>query len=232
MGYTFYNMLGYLCVIVATIITLIAEYFVQSRYNTYRKMKSRNGLTGQEVARQILDKHGLSNIYVTEVKGILTDHYDPSRKVVRLSTEVFHGDSIASISVAAHECGHAIQHKEGYSMIKIRGAIFPFVNFASKFGYLAILIGFLFNFLDLAWAGVGLLLLILLFQLVTLPVEFDASKRALKELEAEQVFTSSEMEKSKDMLKAAAMTYVAGLAATILEILRYVLLIIGRDDRK
>lgn len=232
MGYTFYNSLGYLCVIVAAIITLIAEYFVQIRYANYRKVRTKKGLTGQEVARQILDKHGLHDIYVTEVKGTLTDHYDPNRRVVRLSTEVFHGDSIASISVAAHECGHAVQHKEGYLMIKIRGAIFPFVNFASKFGYLAILIGFLFNLLDLAWAGVGLLLVILLFQLITLPVEFDASKRALKELESEEILTSFEIDGSKDMLKAAAMTYVAGLAATILEILRYVLLIIGRDDRK
>lgn len=231
MDYTFYNMLGYLLVFSAGIITLVAEYFVQGRYHNYCSIKSKKKLTGQEIARIILDKNGLDNIYVTEVKGTLTDHYDPNRRVVRLSTDVFHGDSIASISVAAHECGHAVQHKEGYLMIKIRGFIFPFVSFASKFGYLAILLGFLFHMLDLAWAGVGLLLVILLFQLVTLPVEFDASKRALKELEDEKILDSSEIEGSRDMLKAAAMTYVAGLAATIMEILRFVLLIIGRDDR-
>lgn len=231
MSYTFYNMLGYLLVITASLITLVAEYFVQGRYHNYRNTKSKKKLTGQEVARIILDKNGLSDVYVTEVKGTLTDHYDPNRRVVRLSTDVFHGDSIASISVAAHECGHAVQHKEGYTMIKIRGFIFPFVSFASKFGYLAILLGFLFNMLDLAWAGIGLLLVILLFQLVTLPVEFDASKRALKELEEEKILDSTEIEGSRDMLKAAAMTYVAGVAATIMEILRFVLLIIGRDDR-
>lgn len=231
MGYTFYNSLGYLLVIVAAVITLVAEYFVQNRYQTYRKVKNKKGLTGQEVARMILDKHGLTDIYVTEVAGTLSDHYDPNRRVVRLSNEIFHGDSIASVSVAAHECGHAIQHKEGYLMIKIRGAIFPLVSFASKFGYIAILIGFLFSFLELAWAGVGLLLVILLFQLVTLPVEFNASSRALRELEKEKILNSNELEGSKSMLKAAAMTYVAGLAATILEILRFVLILMGRDDR-
>lgn len=230
MGYTFYNLLGYLLIIIASIITFVAEYFVQSRYDNYRKVRSKKGLTGQEVARKILDKHGLNDIYVTEVKGTLTDHYDPNRKVVRLSTEIFHGDSIASISVAAHEVGHAVQHKEGYTMIKIRGAIFPFVSFASKFGYLAIIIGFLFGFLELAWAGIGLLLVILFFQLITLPVEFDASKRALSELEKENILDSKEIEGSSNMLKAAAMTYVASVAATILEILRFVLMIIGRDN--
>lgn len=230
MGYTFYNLLGYLLIIFASVITLVAEYFVQSRYANYRRIISKKGMTGQEVARQILDKHGLNDVYVTEVKGTLTDHYDPNRRVVRLSSEVFHGDSIASISVAAHEVGHAIQHKEGYTMIKIRGAIFPFVSFASKFGYIAIIIGFLFDFLDLAWAGIGLLLVILLFQLITLPVEFDASKRALSELEKENILDSREIEGSNNMLKAAAMTYVASVAATILEILRFVLIIIGRDN--
>ena len=231
MDYAFYNFLGYFLIILAGIITIVAEYFVNSCYRQYRVIKCRKNMTGQEVARLILDKYGLIDIYVTEVKGTLTDHYDPNRKVVRLSTDVFHGDSIASVSVACHEVGHAIQHKEGYSFIKIRGVIFPFVSFASKFGYLAIVIGFIFNFLDLAWAGVGLLLIILLFQLVTLPVEFDASKRALKELEVEEILDSSEIQGSKQMLKAAAMTYVAGLASTVLEILRYALMLIGRDDR-
>lgn len=231
MGYHFYNILGYLCIIVASIITIVADFFVNSRYANYRKVKHKKGLTGQEVARILLDKHGLNDIYVTEVKGNLTDHYDPNRRVVRLSTEVFHGDSIASVSVAAHECGHAIQHHEGYTMIKIRGAIFPFVSFASKFGYLAIMIGFLFSFFELAWAGIGLLLVILLFQLITLPVELDASRRALIELEKENILDQNEIEGSRDMLKAAAYTYVAGVAATILEILRFVLLIVGRNDR-
>ena len=230
MGYGFYDALGYLFIIIAAVITLAAQVFVNSRYNKYKTVKSKKGLTGQEVARLILDKNGLTDIYVTEVSGVLSDHYDPSRKVIRLSHDVFHGDSISSISVAAHEVGHAIQDKENYSMIKIRGAIFPLVSFASKFGYIALMIGFVFGFLELAWIGIGLLLLILLFQLITLPVEFDASRRAIVFLEEVKILDANEVEESKDMLKAAAITYVAGVAATILEILRFVLIIMGRDN--
>lgn len=224
--------MGYGLVLIGVVITLVAQSFVTSRYRRYRTKDTKKGLSGQEVARMILDKHGLSHIYVTEVKGILTDHYDPNRKVVRLSSEVFHGTSVASCSVAAHEVGHAIQDKEGYFFIRLRGAIFPLVSFASKFGYLAILIGFLFNFMDLAWGGVGLLLIILFFQLITLPVELDASKRALVELQKLEILEKKELSNGKDMLQAAAMTYVASLATTLLEILRFVLIIAGRDDRK
>lgn len=224
--------MGYGLVLIGVIITLVAQSFVTSRYRRYRTKDTKKGLSGQEVARMILDKHGLSHIYVTEVKGILTDHYDPNRKVVRLSSEVFHGTSVASCSVAAHEVGHAIQDKEGYFFIRLKGAIFPLVSFASKFGYLAILIGFLFNFMDLAWGGVGLLLIILFFQLITLPVELDASKRALTELQKLEILEKKELSNGKDMLQAAAMTYVASLATTLLEILRFVLIIAGRDDRK
>lgn len=224
--------MGYGLVLIGVVITLVAQSFVTSRYRRYRTKDTKKGLSGQEVARMILDKHGLSHIYVTEVKGTLTDHYDPNRKVVRLSSEVFHGTSVASCSVAAHEVGHAIQDKEGYFFIRLRGAIFPLVSFVSKFGYLAILIGFLFNFMDLAWGGVGLLLIILFFQLITLPVELDASKRALVELQKLEILEKKELSNGKDMLQAAAMTYVASLATTLLEILRFVLIIAGRDDRK
>ncbi len=224
--------MGYGLVLIGVVITLVAQSFVTSRYRRYRTKDTKKGLSGQEVARMILDKHGLSHIYVTEVKGTLTDHYDPNRKVVRLSSEVFHGTSVASCSVAAHEVGHAIQDKEGYFFIRLRGAIFPLVSFASKFGYLAILIGFLFNFMDLAWGGVGLLLIILFFQLITLPVELDASRRALAELQKLEILEEKELSNGKDMLQAAAMTYVASLATTLLEILRFVLIIAGRDDRK
>ena len=224
--------MGYGLVLIGVVITLVAQSFVTSRYRRYRTKDTKKGLSGQEVARMILDKHGLSHIYVTEVKGTLTDHYDPNRKVVRLSSEVFHGTSVASCSVAAHEVGHAIQDKEGYFFIRLRGAIFPLVSFASKFGYLAILIGFLFNFMDLAWGGVGLLLIILFFQLITLPVELDASRRALAELQKLEILEEKELSNGKDMLQAAAMTYVASLATTLLEIMRFILIIAGRDDRK
>lgn len=229
MLYYGYDLIGYGLVAIGAILTLIAQGFVNSRYNTYKNQKNKKGLSGQEVARMILDENGLTDIHIIEVKGTLTDHYDPTRKVVRLSTDIYHGESIAACSVAAHEVGHAIQDKEGYFFIKLRGFIFPLVNFASKFGYLAIIIGFIFNMLDLAWGGIGLLLVILFFQLITLPVEFDASKRALVHLEKMNILDATEKEGSESMLKAAAMTYVASVATTLLEILRFVLIIVGRD---
>ncbi len=229
MPYYSYDLIGYGLVAIGAIITLIAQYFVNSKYKKYQKINNKKGLSGQEVARMILDENGLSDVYVTEVKGVLTDHYDPNRKVVRLSTDIYHGESIASCSVAAHEVGHAIQDKEGYFFIRLRGFIFPLVSFASKFGYLAILIGFFFNMLDLAWGGIGLLLVILFFQLITLPVEFDASRRALVYLDKMKILEKKEHDGSEEMLKAAAMTYVAGLATTLLEILRYVLILVGRN---
>lgn len=231
MTYSGYNLLGYLLIIISTIITIVAQMYVNSKYNLFRKVKIKKDLTGQEVARIILDNNGLTDIYVTEVKGLLSDHYDSNRKVIRLSHEVFHGSTVSSVSVAAHEVGHAIQDREGYKLIKVRGAIMPFVNFSSKFGYIAIVAGLIFGFFELAWAGIGLLLVILIFQLITLPVEFDASKRALLELEEHEILDKSEVSDSQVMLKAAALTYVAGVAATLLEILRMALIIIGRDNR-
>lgn len=229
--YYLFDYTGYGLVILGTIITLVAQFLVNNRYNKYKKIDTSKGITGVEVARQILDENGLQDVHVTETRGLLSDHYDPTRKVVRLSHDVFHGTSIASVSVAAHECGHAIQHKEGYIFIKIRGFLVPFVNFGSNFGYIAIVIGLLFGWFDLAWAGIGLLLLILLFQLVTLPTEFNASSRALKILEKDNILTSNELGGSKQMLGAAALTYVAGLASTLLQILRLVLVVGNRDDR-
>lgn len=209
------------------IITLGAQLFVTSVYNKYKKIGNKKGLTGFEVARKILDKNGLSNIHVVETKGVLSDHYDPSRKVVRLSTDIFHGDSIASISVAAHEVGHAIQHKNNYLFIKIRGILFPIVNIGSKLGYFAIIIGLFAGLTDLLWLGIISLIILLVFELVTLPVEFDASRRAKAELKKEKLIENDEIEKSSNMLNAAALTYVAALITTLLEIARLVL--IARD---
>ncbi len=229
MYYT-YDAIGYGLIIISLILTVTAEIFVKAKYSKYRKVENKSGLTGVEVARKILDANGLKDIYVTETKGVLTDHYDPNRKVVRLSPEIFDGTTIASASIAAHEVGHAIQHKEGYFLIKLRGLIFPIVGFASKFGYIAIVIGFLTGIMNIVWAGIGLEIVILLFQLITLPVEFDASKRAIVLLEKEQILEKKEISGTKQMLKAAAWTYIAGVAATVLEILRLVLIITGRDD--
>ncbi len=225
-----YDMIGWGLMIIAMIITIVAQVFVNSSYNKYRKVETIKKKTGFEIAREILDANGLEDIYITETKGVLSDHYDPQRKVVRLSSEVFHGSSVASNSVAAHECGHAIQDKNGYFFLRLRGAIIPFVNLSSKFGYFAILIGFIFGYYTIAWIGVGLELVILFFQLITLPVEFDASKRAKKELERLNLASKDELSGTTKMLRAAAFTYVASLATTLLELLRLVLIISNNQD--
>ena len=213
-----------LLLLIPIAITLIAQIYVNSSYSKYKKVGNTKGISGFEVARQILDNNGLSDVYVTETKGMLSDHYDPSRKVVRLSTDIFHGTSIASTSVAAHEVGHAIQDKVGYAFMKFRAALFPFVNISSYAGYISILIGVLFSSLELIWIGIALEVVILLFQLITLPVEFDASRRAKQEIKKEGFLTKAELEGSNAMLKAAAYTYVAAVIANIMQILRLVLM--------
>lgn len=225
----YYMYFGYTLVIIAFLITLIADIYLRTRYNKYRKVKVKSKMTGAEVAREILKSNGLENVYVVETKGYLTDHYDPRSKVVRLSTDIYHGDSIASVSVAAHECGHAVQDKEGYFFLKFRSFLVPIVNFSSKFGYLAVLIGLIFGAMNLAWIGIFLLVAILLFQLITLPVEFNASKRGKMFLNKLKVVDVNEKSMASSMLMAAAMTYVASLVSTLLELLRLVLVVMGND---
>lgn len=221
----------YILVVIGFLITLIAQIFVNSSYKKYKKVNVKSGLKGFEVARKMLDSNGLTNVKIEEVKGELTDHYDPTSKVVRLSTDIYHGSTIASSSVAAHECGHAIQDKEEYFFLRLRANLVPIVNISSKLGYFAILIGLIFGFLNLAWIGIFLELAILLFQLITLPVEFNASKRANEFLNKEALIEKIEQEGSKSMLNAAAMTYVASVISTILEIFRLILIVASRDDR-
>ena len=218
-----------LLIILIILIPLIAQIKISSSYNRYKREKNTCNLTGQEVARRILDENGLQDIHIVEIKGELTDHYDPTRKVVRLSTDIFHGDTIAAAAVAAHECGHAIQDKENYTFLRIRSAIYPVVNVATSVSYYIILIGFLFQALKLVYLGIGLTCCGLLFQLVTLPVEFDASKRALNKLEKYHLLAEAEIEGAKNVLSAAALTYVAGVMASILQILRLLLIACSQD---
>ncbi len=220
----------YILVGLAFIITISAQIYIDSSYRRIKKIASSAGMTGKEVARTILDKNGLDNVNIEEVGTTLGDHYDPTSKTVRLSPEVYQKASIASASIAAHECGHAIQDKNGYLFLRIRHSLIPLVNFSSYAGYLAILIGCLFSSLDLIWIGIILEIVILVFQLITLPVEFNASSRALKELEKEKILEKKEIKKARQMLTAAALTYVASAAAAILEILRLLLIFTRRDD--
>ena len=183
------------------------------------------------MAREILDKNGLEDIYIVEIKGELTDHYDPTKKVVRLSTDIFHGETIAAAAVAAHECGHAIQDKESYTFLKIRSAIYPVVNVATSISYYIILLGFLMQAFQLIYLGIALTCCGLLFQVVTLPVEFDASRRALEKLQDYKIVDNSEFDGAKEVLTAAALTYVAGVLASMLQIFRLILAAKDREDR-
>lgn len=215
--------------ILIIILPLIADIFVKINYSINLKNENSKGISGAEVARKILDKNGLSNIYVVATNGYLTDHYDPKRKVIRLSKDVYEGSSVSSMAIAAHECGHAIQDKEGYLFLKLRSLIFPIVNIATSISYYIILIGFIFEILDLVYIGIGLTSLGLLFQIITLPVEFNASKRAGKEIDAMHLANSEEKSGIKKVLVSAALTYVAGVLTSALQILR--LLLIANSDR-
>lgn len=215
--------------ILIIILPLIADIFVRINYSINLKKENSKGITGSEVARKILDKNGLSNIYVVATNGYLTDHYDPKRKVIRLSKDVYEGSSVSSMAIAAHECGHAIQDKEGYLFLRLRSLIFPVVNIATSISYYIILIGFIFEMLNLVYIGIGLTSLGLLFQIITLPVEFNASKRAEKELDAMNLADSKEKSGVKKVLVSAALTYVAGVLTSAIQILR--LILIASSDR-
>lgn len=218
-------------ILLIIIIPLLAQLKIQSSYNRYKRVENSKKKSGFEVAREILDKNGLEDIYIVEIKGELTDHYDPTKKVVRLSTDIFHGETIAAAAVAAHECGHAIQDKESYTFLKIRSAIYPVVNVATSISYYIILLGFLMQAFQLIYLGIALTCCGLLFQVVTLPVEFDASRRALEKLQDYKIVDNSEFAGAKEVLTAAALTYVAGVLASMLQIFRLILATKDREDR-
>lgn len=229
MTYQFENIITILLMVVAAIVVIAAQAYITSTYKKYKKISNKLGISGSEVAIKMLEANGLSHVYVVETTGELTDHYDPTRKVIKLSKDIFHGETIAGIAVAAHECGHAIQDKEGYKPMRIRASLVPFVNLVSYAGYFAILIGAFAGIMNTLYIGIAMLCATLLFQVVTLPVEFDASRRALKALEKNIKLSSSEVEGAESMLKAAAFTYVAGVISTLLNILRLVLMNRDRD---
>jgi len=211
-------------VVPAFLFALYAQYKVKNTFNKYKRLSNRRGLTGADVARSILDTHGLLDIAVLPVAGELTDYYDPRKKVVKLSKGVYGSTSVAALGVAAHETGHALQHKTGYAPLKLRSTLVPAANIGSSAGpYLAIL-GILFQLNPLIYAGIILYSLAVLFYLVTLPVEFNASKRAIATLDGMEILAQDEIEPAKKVLRAAAMTYVASAAVSIANLLRLVML--------
>ena len=218
--------------IIALIITIGAQIFISSTYSKYKKVNNNRGISGAEAARTILDNNGLSDIKIEPVSGYLSDHYDPRRKIVALSKACYEDDSVASISIAAHECGHAIQDAQGYFFLRVRDALVPVVNIASQLGWILLVFGLLSFSSSTSLFNLGLILLSvsLLFQIVTLPVEIDASRRALRILSENDLIEQTQLPMAKAMLRAAAFTYVAGVLSTMLQLLR-IFLMTRRDER-
>ena len=230
MYYPYYYDPTYLILIPAIILTMYAQFKVSSTTNKYFRVRTQRGYTGEQTAREILNANGIYDVRIEMTRGTLSDHYDPRNKVLRLSQDVYRGTSITSVAVAAHECGHALQHKEGYRSLLIRNQLIPVFNFSQNIGWVVLMIGFLFSAMNIALLGVIILSLMLVFQLLTLPIEFNASKRAIHFLQNNYV-SNEELVGSKKMLIAAALTYVASVAASVLSILRLFLIVLPRDRR-
>ncbi len=217
----------------AVLVTFYAQMSINSAYNKYSQIPSRRGMTGADVARYILNKNGLYDIPVELTGGHLSDHYDPRTRVVRLSSGVYHGTSLASLGVAAHEVGHAVQHDTGYMPLYIRNTVIPVTQFGSYAAMPLFLIGLLMSSESLISFGILLFSAIVFFQLVTLPVEFNASRRAVATLGSEGILDADELDGTKKVLRAAAMTYLAAALMAVLELLRLVVLsgmMGGNDD--
>ena len=210
-------------------IPAIAQAFITISYKKYSEVQNGEKLSGFEVARKILDANNLKDMDIVSTPGTLTDHYDPSRKVVRLSTDNFNDDSVAAVSVASHECGHAIQDKEGYFLLRLRSIIFPIVRIGTALSYIIIVVGCLLQFAGLIYAGIAFTGLGLLFQLVTLPVEINASKRAGEQLRKLGLVNTSDASGVKSVLVAAASTYLAGVLSSALQVLRIIIALNRRN---
>lgn len=234
MGYYYWDP-TYILVVIGAVICMIASARVKGTFNKYSQLRSMSGMNGAQVAQRVLQAAGIYDVQVRHVSGSLTDHYDPRTKTVNLSDPVYNATSVAALGVAAHECGHAIQHAKSYAPLSIRSALVPIANFGSMLAWPVILIGLLFNtrssglIIDI---GILLFSAAVLFQLVTLPVEFDASRRALVMLRTQGILADDELRYTRRVLKSAALTYVASAAAAILQLLRMILITNGRrrDD--
>ncbi|OHD64326.1 MAG: peptidase [Spirochaetes bacterium RBG_13_51_14] len=225
--------LYWMMMIPVVILSLIASIKVKSTFSKYSRVTAASGMTGAEVAMQILRRNGLSNVNVAETGGFLSDHYDPRTKVVRLSPNVFRSKSIAAIGVAAHETGHAVQHAKAYSPLVLRNAMVPVANIGSGLSWIIIIAGFIFGYLGLVKIGIVLFSAVVFFQLVTLPVEFNASSRAKVMLASYGLVSDAELKGVNKVLSAAAMTYVAAAASSVMTLLYFLIragLLGGRDD--
>jgi Zn-dependent membrane protease YugP len=219
----FLDPLYMIMIIPAVLLSIYAQMKVRSTYSKYSKVSSSRGITGARAARYILDAEGIHDVSIETVSGVLSDHYDPRTKVLRLSGEVYSGDSLASIGVAAHEAGHAIQHARGYMPLQLRSSLVPISSLGSNLAWPLLLIGFLFMAKSLIVAGIFLFTFAVLFQLVTLPVEFNASRRALLALSASGILSDAEVQEAGKVLNAAALTYLAAAAAAVIQLIYFIL---------
>ncbi len=215
--------------IIGMLLSMAASAKLKSTFSTFRRIGSMSGMTGAEAARRILQRAGIYDVQVVPIKGELTDHYDPRTKKVALSEPIYNQSSLAAVGVAAHECGHAVQHATNYAPLSIRSAIVPIANLGSTMAWPLFVLGLIMSFRPLLNLGIVLFMGAVLFQLVTLPVEFNASSRALKLLQADGILAEQEVRGARKVLGAAALTYVAALAASVLQLLRLVILAGGRD---
>ena len=222
----------YFLVLIGAVLSIMASAKVRSTYSAYARVRSHSGMTGAEAARRILNAQGIYDVSIQHVAGELTDHYDPSAKVLRLSSSVYGSDSVAALGVAAHECGHAVQHARSYRPLQIRTALVPAANLGASIAWPLLIFGLLISGRSSFLIHLGILLfsLSVLFQLVTLPVEFNASARALATLEKSYYLEPSELRGSKRVLQAAALTYVAALVVTLAQLLRLILISRNRRD--
>ncbi|MBQ1457827.1 MAG: zinc metallopeptidase [Butyrivibrio sp.] len=228
MGYYYFDW-TYILVIAGALLSLLASWNVKSSYNRYARIANMRGLTGAEAARHILEANNVMNVQVQHVRGELTDHYDPRTQTVNLSDSVYNSTSVAALGVAAHECGHVMQRETGYVPLQIRTALVPAANIGSRFGIYIVILGLILAFEPLTTIGIWVFSLAVLFQIVTLPVEFDASRRALSMLEGYGMMGQEEVGGARKVLTAAALTYVAAAAASVMSLVR---LLILRDNRR
>lgn len=234
MLYGYYFDPTYILIIIGMVICMAASAKVNSTFKKYSKYKSYSGLTGAQAAQKILESQGIYDVQIRRISGNLTDNYNPATKVLSLSDSTYAQTSVAAIGVAAHECGHAMQHAKGYTPIAVRNALVPFANAGSYLSWILIIIGIIFfgNGTGQTLLNLGIIAfsLVVLFQLVTLPVEYNASNRAIKVLESTGIFGNEELGYTKKVLGAAALTYVAAAASSILQLLRLIILFGGRND--
>lgn len=219
-------------VLPAVLLSLIAQIGVKSTYKSMSRIQNRSGLTGAAAAARVLSYYGINNVRIEPVGGNLTDHYDPRDNVIRLSSQVFSGNSIAAVGIACHEAGHAAQHAEGYAPIKVRNAVLPIANIGSSAGIWLAVIGYILGYGFLTNLGIILFSAVVVFQLVTLPIEFNASSRAMKVINETGMLLEEEQRGARKVLTAAAMTYVAALLVSIMSLLRLILRYNSKNDRR